>query len=106
VCSSLARQLDSGNRPVARLPSLHFGQFYTHFARTGCDPEAWTPGTGRQCLQIGNLMMTEANGFTAAFLDYDEPRDHLYALEAPVRTVALESEPGLCELPARVKVAP
>ena len=51
-------------------------------------------------------MMTEANGFTAAFLDYDEPRDHLYALEAPVRTVALESEPGLCELPARVKAAP
>jgi hypothetical protein len=44
-------------------------------------------------------MMTKPSGFTSAFSDYDEPCDHLYALEAPVYTVALplESEAGLCD---------
>ena len=45
-------------------------------------------------MRIGDLMMTKTTGSTSAFSDYDEPRDHLYALEAQVRTVALllESE--------------
>jgi hypothetical protein len=46
-------------------------------------------------------MTTKTSGLTSAFSDYDEARDHLYALEAPVRTVALplesESEAGLCD---------
>jgi hypothetical protein len=31
---------------------------------------------------------------TSAFSDYDEPRDRLYALEAPVRTVSLPPGSG------------
>jgi hypothetical protein len=43
-------------------------------------------------LQIGNLMMTKTSRLISVFSDYDEPRDNLYALGAPVRTVALPLE--------------
>jgi hypothetical protein len=36
--------------------------------------------------------MTITNGSTSTFSDYDEPRDRLYALEAPVRLVSLPPE--------------
>jgi hypothetical protein len=39
-------------------------------------------------------MMKKITEFTSAFSDCDEPRDHLYAPEAPVRTVALPPELG------------
>ena len=101
MCDRRWRLLDAGELSRARLSSQYFGQFYTRFAWAGCNREVWTPRTGRLCLQIGNLMMTKPSGFTSAFSDYDEPRDHLYALEAPVYTVALplesESEAGLCD---------
>jgi hypothetical protein len=86
VCPSSARLLYAGKRPATRLLSLYFVQIYTRFAWAGCNREVWIPRTGRLCLQIGNLMMTKTNGSSSAFSDYDEPRDHLYALEAPVRT--------------------
>jgi hypothetical protein len=38
-------------------------------------------------LRIENLVTTEPNGLISAFSDYNEPHDHLCALEAPVRTV-------------------
>jgi hypothetical protein len=50
-------------------------------------------------------MTTKTSESTSAFWDYDEPRDHLYALEAPVYTVALplESEAGLCNSGRRLR---
>ena len=51
--------------------------------------------------------MTETSESTSAFSDYDEPGDHLYALEAPVYTFALslesESEAGLCDSDRRLQ---
>jgi len=37
-------------------------------------------------------MMTKTSRLISVFSDYDEPRDNLYALGAPVRTVALPLE--------------
>ena len=43
-------------------------------------------------MQIEHLLVTRTNGSTSTILDYDESRDHLYALDAPERTVSLPPE--------------